>query len=189
MTRLIPLVLALAACEPATATIDPTDSDAPAGPALACDQAPASVAGLDELPVTRFYAGPLALRDPPVEDDTFVAHTSVQREWSVIEGRWAPEGTRFGNLDADPEFAGHGVLAGAYRSSTCGMEVLDVQAWRLPDEDGTTYVEVTIEDSSGGCDTACSMVEWVGAAFAVPIADFPFSGPEVGGVEVVDACE
>ncbi len=194
MTRLLSLLAALAACAPSTAAIDTGVPDDPADPGdpdslvLSCDEAPASVAGLDAVPVTVFYEGQLAFPDV-AEYDTVFVETPIQREWSTVEMTWAPEGADFGSLDDDSEFAGHGVLAAAYRRSTCGMEVQDIRAWRLPDEAGTTYVELTIEDSSGGCDTACSMEEWVGAAFAVPIADFPFSGPVVGCVEVIDGCE
>jgi hypothetical protein len=154
----------------------------------ACADGPGELADLDAVPLTMFHQGELAPQDP-VEGDTVVLDTPVQREWSVVERRWAPEGTRFGNLDTDNRNAGHGVLLGAYRSSTCGMRVVEVGAWRVPDAEGTTYVELTVEDSSGACEDVCDMEQWVGVALAVPIVDFPFSGPVVGCVDVVDTCE
>lgn len=187
--RVLPVGCLLAACAPVVGVIEPDgqagtvpDPDQPS-----CDGMPAEV--LRGVPVTRFYTGQLAYPDTWPAEDTFLTHTSVQREWVLVENAWAPDGVRLGNLDADPENAGHGVLLGAYRSSTCGMTVDAVRAWRLDDAEGTTWVEMTVTDSSGGCDEVCEMEEWVGAAVGVPIADFPFAGPVDGCVRVVDACD
>ena len=182
------LMLTLVGCAPTSAVIAPAD-DAPDGPRMsACAAGPGDLSELSELPVTVFYEGPLAHQDV-VEGDTIVVDTPVQREWSVVSMQWGPDAGSFGNLDADPEGAGHGVLLGAYRSSTCGMQVVDVAAWRVPDGAGTAYVELTVEDTSGACEDVCDMEQWVGVAVGIPIADFPFSGPVVGCVDGVDTCE
>jgi hypothetical protein len=176
------------ACAPAPARLDPDDSaDTDAPRVAACPDGPADLAGLAPVPVTIFHLGALQMPDTALTP-TFVYDTPVQREWSTFRS-WAPPGVDFGNLDADPENAGHGVLLGAWRSSTCGLQALDVAAWSLGDEAGTTYVELTMKDASGGCDQVCEAEGLAGAAVAVPIVDFPFSGPIVGCVDVQPGCE
>jgi hypothetical protein len=190
MLRAIPALALLVACAPATGSVDPVETRVdPEDPRPSgCSQGPADLAVLDEVPVTVFYEGPFYPLDGAFGGPTIAIETPVQREWGVWTRDWLPEGEDPGNLDDDPENAGHGVLLGAYRSSTCGLEVVDISAWALGDEAGTTHVELVVEDSSGGCADVCDMTQWVGVAAAVPIADFPFSGPISTCIVVEDAC-
>jgi hypothetical protein len=146
-----------------------TSTEPPPARAAACADGPADLDALETVPVTTFYSGDLRLPDPPPAA-TFAVETAIQREWSVVQKEWAPEGATFGSLDADPEDAGHGVLLGAYRPASCGLTVGAVEAWRLPDD--ATYVALALTDAGGACEAEAV----AGAAVAVPIADFPFSG-------------
>ena len=176
-----------------------TESNVPDGTnapwtASRCADGPPNLEDLDEVPVTRYYEGPV--QPGPDAPNPAVVHTSTQREWTVVESMWAGDvsGRPFGSLDTDAENTGHGVLLAAQRSSTCGMSVVDVRAYNVgdgPENDDryTTHVELRLRDSSGSCEDRCDMDQWMGVAIGVPIAHFPFSGEVTGCVHIEDACD
>ena len=185
----------LIACEPAATdplggVDDRGDRTPSATRVAACEDGPGMLDGLPAMPVTIFYAGELEASESAEaasgNRDAVVVETATQREWSTLRWDWAPQDADFGNLDADRENAGHGVFLAARAASTCGLHVHAVEAWKTDDaEQYSTYVEMTVLDAGGDCDASV----WAGAAVAVPIADFPFSGPVTGCVNVVSEGE
>jgi len=67
---------------------------------------------------------------------------------------------------ADVDFSTHQVATGFVRvTNTCGLSIEGTTVTQASGE--PVHVDVTVADSSGGCDTACSMVGEVLVAVAI----------------------
>ncbi|MFZ5481381.1 MAG: hypothetical protein ACOZNI_31765 [Myxococcota bacterium] len=86
----------------------------------------------------------------------------TQAEWDAV--------LALSELDGSPasvDFATHRILVGAeWESSTCGLSLVDARL--IGNNYGGPHLEVTIHDSSGGCDTVCDAEGGYAYVMAVP---------------------
>jgi hypothetical protein len=160
---------------PDTADIS-DDTSVRAATSGSCDVPAGGDIGFDTV-----YAGSASyVDDASWQGETIEDHVSTtQADWDAWTATFTMD-SAVGSVD----FSNHRVAAGlVVVPNTCGLSVVTTTATQVTGQ--PVHVELGVEDSSGGCDTNCSMVGQMIVALSVPTR--PEGEPTVC-IRRVDGC-